>query len=276
MAASQPGITVLDAGCGLGLLSLWALDAGASSAVAIDVSDLEVAEALAAANGFSDRICFVKADLWNLDLPKSRNAFNLILAMIYLNDPRRDELQTKLAYSLRDRYLAPDGTMIPDRVRYTVRACDWPTQDYFSRRTGILERIGDLEGRYGLTFGPLADAIEDGCWNEHFPLKRPDGRLALNGAKFLSTPNTFVDIDYMGEPASYPDEFDITIACPGTFNTLTWTQELWYKEQLLFANESLSWVENATSVASTDTCTVGLGSKWRDCNVALIVRCSKG
>lgn len=276
MAASRPGGMVLDAGCGSGLLSFWALDAGASSVVAVDMSGVELTRALAAANGFSDRIRAIEGDLWQLDIPDSRNGFSVILAMIYLNDPRRDEAQTRLAYSLRDRFLAPGGAMLPDRVRYTVRACDWPAQDYFSRRAAIRDRIDDLEGRYGYDFGPLSKAVADGCWKEQFPVKQPDGRLARTGAKLLSVATPFVDIDYMSDLVPYPDELEINITSPGVFNTLIWTQELWYKESLLFTNESVSWIEDATAVTAVDTCKVGLDTQWRNSNVARITGFRRG
>jgi hypothetical protein len=190
--------------------------------------------------------------------------------MVYLNDPRRDEPQSALVYSLRDRYLAPGGTMIPDRVRYVARACEWPAQDYPTRRDEVRARITQLEGWYGLRLSPLTTAVEEGCWHAQFPPKRPDGRLALEGARLISPPTSFVEIDYRAAPVRYPDTLEIVTSGPGLFNALVWTQEIWYGEQLLFANESVSWVRTPKTVGAGSRCTLRLGDEWRRLNLATI------
>lgn len=269
--AITPGARVLDAGCGIGLLSFWALQAGAAEVVAVDLDGVEVARDLAHENGFTDSVRFVTADLWNLDLTERRNAFDIILALIYLNDPRRDERQSQLAQLIRDRYLAAGGKMIPDRVRYLAQACDWPSQDHPTRLSRIQTRIGDVEARYGFRFRTLAQRVTGAPWKPFFPARRPDGRLDLDNGRLLSDSTLFVDIDYGGPPTTYPDAFEVTITAPGVLNTILWTQELWFEDRLLFSNESVSWVAEPFLVEERSHCTVHITDVWRRLNVLTVI-----
>lgn len=265
--AVVPGARVLDAGCGIGLLSFWALQAGAAEVTAVDIDGIDVAYDLAKENGLADSIEFATGDLWSLDLPERRNAFDVILAMIYLNDPRRDERQSQLAHSINERYLAAGGKMIPDRVRYLARACDWPSQDHTTRLSGIAARIGDLEARYGFRFRTLAEKVASSPWKPFFPSRWPDGRLELDSGRILSDPTPFVEIDYRGLRTRYPAAFEVTITAPGILNTILWTQELWFEDHLLFSNESVSWVAEPFLVEERSHCTVYISDTWRRLNV---------
>lgn len=266
--AVRPGDRVLDAGCGAGVLSLWAVQAGAAEVVAVDLEGLELAEALAKENDLADSIRFVEGDLRSLEVPA--DGFDVILAMVYLNDPRRDEPQSRLVYDLRDRYLAPGGRMVPDRVRYLARACDWPAQDHPSRREHLRAGVADLEGRYGFSFDALADAMLASPSLSQFPPKGSDGRLRMEGARILSALAAFVEIDYTRGPAAYPETLELTATAPGVVNTVVWTQELWYADRLVFANESVSWIAEPQRVERGDRRTVLLDDDWRRSNVARI------
>jgi protein arginine N-methyltransferase 1 len=53
---------VLDVGCGTGILSMFACQAGAKRVFAVDASDiLDTARQIVAANGFADRTTSTKA-----------------------------------------------------------------------------------------------------------------------------------------------------------------------------------------------------------------------
>jgi SAM-dependent methyltransferase len=267
--AVRPGARVLDAGCGAGVLSLWAAQAGAPEVVAVDHDELDLARGLARENGVADAIEFVEADLVHLDLPG--RAFDVVLAMIYLNDPRRDEAQSEIAYALRDRYLAPGGRMLPERVRYFACGADWPAQDHATRRSRRAARVRELEQRYGLALQHLADAVEATPWAVDFPARGKDGRLLLEHARLLSDPTLFVEIDYTGDRTRYPAALEIAAKMPGVLDTVVWTQELWFEDLLLFCNESVSWIENPRRIEAGEVCRVELGPDWRRRNCARIV-----
>ena len=61
----RPGCTMLDVGCGSGILAVCAVLLGAKSAVGVDIDQLaaKIAGENAALNGVSDRTRFVQGDL---------------------------------------------------------------------------------------------------------------------------------------------------------------------------------------------------------------------
>ena len=86
-SAVGPSSVVLDAGCGsLGVLAIMAARLGARRVVAVDHGRLDAARALAEENGVADRIEFRQCDL--ADLPADSGSFDVILGMIYYNEPR--------------------------------------------------------------------------------------------------------------------------------------------------------------------------------------------
>merc|ERR1712061_433147 len=64
------GKTVLDVGSGTGILCLFAARAGAKRVLGIECSDIvDFAEAIAAQNGFADRITYVRGKVEEVQLP---------------------------------------------------------------------------------------------------------------------------------------------------------------------------------------------------------------
>jgi ribosomal protein L11 methyltransferase len=98
----HPGTTVLDVGCGSGVLSVVACVLGASSAVGIDIAPAAVAvtQANAQANGVGDRVSVCTTPLAEVD-----GRYDLVLANILA--PALIELAPHLR-----RVLAPRGTLI--------------------------------------------------------------------------------------------------------------------------------------------------------------------
>lgn len=65
------GKTVLDVGCGTGILSFFALTAGASKIYSIDSSDIiEYAKRISEANNFQDKIVFIRGKVEDIELPE--------------------------------------------------------------------------------------------------------------------------------------------------------------------------------------------------------------
>jgi len=140
----KAGDIVVDAGCGTGILSLWAAKAGAKKVYAIDKGDINLGRDLAIENHVFNRIEFIQADLLNFELPQAEKC-NVLLGMIYFNDLRRDLAQTLLTYKLRNKVLAPNGNQIPDRVVYTCCPLEWPSQDINTRFFDIEKKIQIME-----------------------------------------------------------------------------------------------------------------------------------
>jgi ribosomal protein L11 methyltransferase len=101
-ATQYQGSTLLDVGCGSGILSLAALQLGWQSAVGVDIDAQAIAVAThnAELNGLQDRAQFVQGSWQSVT-----GVFPCITANIYLG-PLVEMLQPLT------RYLAPGGTLV--------------------------------------------------------------------------------------------------------------------------------------------------------------------
>ena len=101
-AALVKGVTVLDVGCGSGVLAVGACVLGASQATAIDISPASVptTEANAAANGVADRVQVSTTPLTQVD-----GTYDIVVANILA------PVLVELADDLR-RVVAPSGVLI--------------------------------------------------------------------------------------------------------------------------------------------------------------------
>ncbi len=264
----QPGMRVLDAGCGLGLLSLWAARQGAQ-VLAVDLGDVNLARALAEENGLASQIEFRQANLF--DLVRSddslRNSFDVVIAMIYWNDPRRDEGQSNLASQLRRSFLRRGGTLIPDRVRYSAAPVEWADYDWNSRCTELAVGLQAMSLRYDLQFSALASELRQSCFKEDFPARLASGMLARDGCRWLGGCQPQFTLDYAADASNYPDAIRLTIDSPGTMTGVLWQQQLMFRDRLIFANESLSWVDPVVQVSPQQVGSLPLDSEWRRSSV---------
>ncbi|KAF5383462.1 hypothetical protein D9757_006115 [Collybiopsis confluens] len=169
------GKTVLDVGCGTGILSMFAAKAGAAHVVAIDMSNIiDQAQKIIDANGFSGRITMVKGKLEEATLPIQQ--FDIIISewmgyfLLY-----ESMLDTVLL--ARDRYLKPGGLIFPDNATMYIAAIE--DQDYKE------EKINFWDNVYGFDYScikdiairePLVDTVElksvvtDPCTIKHIDL----------------------------------------------------------------------------------------------------------
>jgi protein arginine N-methyltransferase 1 len=110
--AVRPGDTVVDLGCGPGILALLACRAGARRVYAIESGEvIEFGRQLAAANGFEERIQFIHGDSRKLQLPERVD--------VLVSDVRgalpffRDGIRS--VEDARQRFLAGGGQLVPQR-----------------------------------------------------------------------------------------------------------------------------------------------------------------
>ncbi len=116
-ATVQPGDVVVDIGCGSGILSFMACEAGARKVYAIDGGPIiEVAKELAVDNGFADRIEFLSG--WSIDLGLPEPADVLISETI--GNAGFDEGVVAWTIDARERLLRPGAALVPSRLRAWV------------------------------------------------------------------------------------------------------------------------------------------------------------
>ncbi|KAG8878882.1 hypothetical protein FRB97_002119 [Tulasnella sp. 331] len=172
------GKSVLDVGCGTGILSMFAAKAGASKVVGIDMSNIiDQAQKIIEANGFKDTITLVKGKLEEAELPIQE--FDIIISewmgyfLLY-----ESMLDTVLL--ARDKYLKKDGLLLPDVCTMYLAAIE--DGDYKE------EKIGFWDNVYGFDYScikevalrePLVDTVDlKAVVTEPFLFKRIDLRTA--------------------------------------------------------------------------------------------------
>jgi len=172
------GKTVLDVGCGTGILSMFAARAGASHVVGIDMSNiLDQAQKIIDANGFSDTITLVKGKLEEVELPIKE--FDIIISewmgyfLLY-----ESMLDTVLL--ARDKYLKKDGLLFPDTASIFIAAIE--DQEYKA------EKIDFWDNVYGFDYScikeialrePLVDTVETkSVVSQPYKIKHIDLRTA--------------------------------------------------------------------------------------------------
>ena len=126
------GKTIMDVGCGTGILSLMACRAGAKRVYAVDASlwPASVAERVVSENGFRDRVHVfhskvedIDVDLEDVDIIVSEwmgyallfeSMLSSVRHIAHFHNPTYDNF--KVLYA-RDRWLRPDGLVFPDKAR---------------------------------------------------------------------------------------------------------------------------------------------------------------
>ncbi|MDH5352384.1 MAG: methyltransferase domain-containing protein [Betaproteobacteria bacterium] len=114
-----PGSTVVDLGCGSGVLGLLCLQAGAARVYAIDETDMiEVARETLARAGFADRSTCIRGRSTQLELPE-----RVDLAICdHVGYFGFDYGVIGLLADARRRFLKPGGRLIPQQIRLELAA----------------------------------------------------------------------------------------------------------------------------------------------------------
>jgi protein arginine N-methyltransferase 1 len=120
-AVVRPGDTIVDLGCGSGILGLLCLKAGASHVYAIEESPvIEIARRTYAREGMAELATFVRGMSHRTILPKRA-------AVVICDHIGCFGFDYGIVHTLRDarsRFLAPNGTLIPRSIRLNVAAVE--------------------------------------------------------------------------------------------------------------------------------------------------------
>lgn len=116
------GKVVMDIGCGTGILSMFAAQAGAKHVYAVEMADVhKVARKIVKANGFSDKITILHGKVEEVKLPVDQVDIIVSEWMGYL---LLFEGMFDSVLWARDRYLAPNGMLFPDRATILLAGLD--------------------------------------------------------------------------------------------------------------------------------------------------------
>uniref|UniRef100_A0A671LWB6 Protein arginine N-methyltransferase 3 n=1 Tax=Sinocyclocheilus anshuiensis TaxID=1608454 RepID=A0A671LWB6_9TELE len=114
------GKVVLDVGCGTGILSMFAAKAGARKVIAVDQSEIIYqAMDIVRSNKLEDTITLIKGRIEEIDLPVEKVDIIISEWMGYFL--LFESMLDSVLYA-RDRYLAEDGLVYPDRCSISLAA----------------------------------------------------------------------------------------------------------------------------------------------------------
>jgi len=116
------GKVVLDVGCGTGILSMFAADAGAKHVYGVDMADIaDVASKIVTENGFADRVTIIKGKIEEIELPVDQVDIIVSEWMGYFL--LYESMLDTVIYA-RDKWLVPDGIIMPDNARLHICAIE--------------------------------------------------------------------------------------------------------------------------------------------------------
>jgi SAM-dependent methyltransferase len=153
----KPGDVVLDMGAGTGILSIFASQAGARHVYAVERTPMAVtAKDIIETNGLSERITVLRQDVRDVTLPESVD----VLISEWMGSYGIDENFLQPLLVARDRWLKPDGRMVPSHVAiYLAPIWDarldeelqfWHSHPYGIDLSPVADRtVNELIGQYG-------------------------------------------------------------------------------------------------------------------------------
>lgn len=166
------GKTVVEIGCGSGILSIFAAQAGAKRVIAIEESRIaDLAAEMFRANGVDDRIELRRANSRDVLLDERAD---VVIHELLGADPFNENMLSFIE-DARARFLAPGGRLIPSALEVCCvgfEVADRPYLDVGRANTELRE----LEGLYGVDFSAFRRSLEA----EPGLFGRPLGELGKN------------------------------------------------------------------------------------------------
>ncbi|CAL1675971.1 unnamed protein product [Lasius platythorax] len=155
------GKTVLDIGCGTGILSMFAAKAGAAKVIGIECSNIvEYAEKIVEANNLSNVITILKGKVEEVILPDGIEKVDIIISE-WMGYCLFYESMLDTVLFARDKWLREDGMLFPDKA--TLFICGIEDRQYKD------EKINWWDDVYGFDMSsirkvaisePLVDVVD--------------------------------------------------------------------------------------------------------------------
>ncbi len=163
------GKTVVEIGCGSGILSIFAAQAGARRVIAIEESTIaNLAAAMFEANGVADRVELRRANSRDVSLDERAD---VIIHEILGVDPFGENILAFIE-DARERLLAPDGILIPSALEVCCAGFEVADRPYVDRTRASAE-LSELEGVYGVDFAAFRRYVHEAQTG----FRRPVGNL---------------------------------------------------------------------------------------------------
>ncbi|CCG22818.1 Hmt1 major type I protein arginine methyltransferases (PRMT) [Candida orthopsilosis Co 90-125] len=143
---------VLDVGCGTGILSMFAVKAGAKHVYSVDMSSIiGKAREIVDLNGFSDKITFLQGKLEDIKLPV--DSVDIIISEWMGYFLLYESMLDTVLYA-RDKYLVKGGLILPDKCQMYIAGIE---DGQYKE-----EKIHYWEDVYGFDYSPfIKTAMEE-------------------------------------------------------------------------------------------------------------------
>ena len=177
----KPGDVVIDIGCGSGILSFFACQAGASKVYAIDRGGMAgIAQLLARHLGFADRITVLRDESTSVELPERAD----VLVTETLGPNGLDENILGSIIDARARLLRPGAAIVPRQVVLSIVPVE--LSELHARHVAWWS-----EPRYGLDLRPLRVFASNSILVVKF-----------NAEAYAAPPAAILDIDLATAPST--------------------------------------------------------------------------
>lgn len=245
------GKVVLDVGCGTGILSMFAAQAGAKKVIGVDMSGiLDSARKIVETNGFGEKITLLKGKLEEVDilgsLPPGHTKVDIIISEWMGYFLFYESMLDTVLYA-RDNFLAKGGLIFPDKA--TLVVCGIEDGDYKDEKIEFWKNVWGFDMsciRESAMLEPLVDTVQPGgIVTNHCPLWTCDIMTVKKEDLCFASPFElhFQRSDYIHALVAY---FDIEFSCchrPVRFSTgpqakyTHWKQTVFYLEDVITGNE---------------------------------------
>ncbi|EAY18374.1 arginine N-methyltransferase, putative [Trichomonas vaginalis G3] len=139
---------VVDVGAGTGILSLFAAQAGAKKVYAIECTEIaNIAEKIIKDNNFENIITIVRGRANEITLPEKVD----IIISEWMGYSLYYEVMLPAVLNIRDRYLKPDGKILPSHANLYLNIVENPEFRY--------TKLNSWESIYDLNFTSFKDFI---------------------------------------------------------------------------------------------------------------------
>jgi protein arginine N-methyltransferase 1 len=179
LATVERGDVVVDIGSGTGVLSLFAVMAGASRVYSIESGPIiEVAREIASRNGFAESITFVEGSSPDVEIPERAD----VLITETIGNVGFDEGISTWVADAKERFLKPDAAIVPQHVETVASLVSVP-RDY-----ATIERWS--QPLLTLDFAPLRRIVLNNVlWTDLSPAAICTPPAVVFGTDFSSAPD---------------------------------------------------------------------------------------